>query len=71
MNARSNETKESKSFEKDGINSKLLKYATEETHVQIANMLNNIACTGEYTKKTEFGILIPLDTRKDNNLIHY
>ena len=53
MNARSNETKESNSFEKDGINSKLLKYATEETHVQIANMLNNIACTGEYTKKKQ------------------
>ena len=64
----------SKSCGKYGINSKLLKYAPEETHVQIVNMLNNIACTGEYTKKkTEFGILIPLakPPRKDSSLIHY
>ena len=36
-----------KSCRKDGLYAKLLKYATEETHKQIANMRKNMARTGE------------------------
>ena len=38
--------KENKSCGKDGIYVELLKYAPEEAHKQIANMLNNMARTG-------------------------
>lgn len=43
--------KENKSCGKDGIYVELLKYAPEEAHKQIANMLNNMAGTGNAQQK--------------------
>lgn len=52
--------KNNKSTGKDDINSELIKYAPEEVHEQIADMLNNISKTGEYPAEIKHGILTPL-----------
>ena len=41
--------KNNKSTGKDDVNAELVKYAPEEVHEQIADMLNEIARTGQHT----------------------
>lgn len=52
--------KNNKSPGEDGVKAEMLKYSPDEVHQEIADILNEIAMTGEAPEAVRKGILIPL-----------